>query len=341
MVGLLLGFVLRSMDQSADEILLEGLYAACRSVIWFMAFALFLKIPCSGPARSVAVMVGVTALLVNLLFSGGIAMPSVAQPLWIMVALALNSYSPAPSEDASSVNWLLRILPVPVLAGIAWAYFVFLCWPALSAENTLAQARLHYAEWRDITESIKADEPPAQQLRAASRAGYFLDTAILKPVQRAVDADPGNALPWLELAEWYGELCKVSPTPEQMERVSRKAIHCAGQAQALDPENKEPYLFKHKLHLLLAARFQPREKEEYGYAVQAMRAAVERDPTDARLRYKLIKTLFLADLSADGRRQAKVAAELDEQATRPERKLTSLEREEVQKWLTSDTESPR
>jgi hypothetical protein len=334
LAGLVLGFVLRSMGQSADEMLLEGFFSACRSIIWFATFALFFRIPCSGRGRSVALTAGAAALLVNLLFSGGIAMPSVAQPLWIIVALALNTMAPPPPRDVPSTHWSLRILPLLVMGGIGLAYFAFLCFPAISCDNALAQARQHYAKWRDVTDNISADEPQAQRFQAASRAGYYLETRILKPVERAVEADPGNASAWLELAEWYGELCKLSRTPQQMERVSRKAIRCAEQAQSLDPDNKEPYLLKHKLHLLLAQRFKPREKEENGYAAEAMRAAVDRDPTNARLRYQLVETLFLADLPVDGRRHANIALELDEQATRPERRLTGPQREQIRTWLT-------
>jgi O-antigen ligase len=333
LVGLGLGFVLRSVDQSADEILLEAFFAACRSIIWFAAFALFFRIPCSGSVRALALTAGVAALLVNLLFSGGIAMPSVAQPLWVVVALALNSFHSPPPDDARSSHWLVRLVPLPVLASICLAYFVLLCYPAISCEGALAQARQHYVEWRVITDSLRAEDPPAQQLRTASRASYYLEMTILTPVERAVAADTGNALAWLELAEWYGELWKVCPTPDQMERISRKALQCAETAESLDPDNKEPYLFKHKLHLALAEHFKQRAKEEYAYAAKAMRAAVERDPTSASLRYQLVQTLFLAQLSLDGRSQAQVALELDEQATRPERQLTPPQREQLRTWL--------
>jgi hypothetical protein len=335
LTGMILGFVLRAMEQSADEILLEAFFAVCRSVLWFAAFAFFSKIPISRTARSIALLAGVAALLANLLFSGGIAMPSVAQPLWIMVALALNSLGSGTAEGARPVSWPRRLLPLPVLAGSALAYYLLLCYPAISCESALAVAREHYVQWRVILGSLTEDIPQTQRFEAASRAGYFLETTILKPVEQAVGADPGNSLAWLELAEWYRELCKVSPTAEQTERISRQASACAEQAHSLDPDNKEPFLFKHKLHWMLAERFKEREKEEYGYAADAMRAAVERDPTDARLRYQLVKTLFLADLPVEGRGQAKVALELDEQATRPERQLTAPEREQLKSWLTT------
>jgi hypothetical protein len=336
LAGLVLGFVLRSWGQSADEVLLEGAFSVCRGLIWLAAFAFFLRIPCSRAVRSMALTAGVGALLVNLLFSGGIAMPSVAQPLWIMVALTLNSLDSPPAADGRSTNPVLRIAPLPILAGIGLAYFVLLFYPAYSCANAMAQAREHYPQWREILESIRGDASPAQRFQAASRASYYLETTILKPVERAVEADPRNALAWLELAEWYRELCQISPTSEQLEHVSGRALDCAEKAQVLDPDNKDPYLFKHKLHLLLAQRFKQREKDEYGRAAAALRAAVERDPTNASLQYQLVETLFLADLPVHGRSHARIAQQLDAIATRPERKLTATQRKQLQSWLAGE-----
>src|SRR5262249_28383877 len=65
MVGLVLGFMLKAIDQSGDEILVEGAYAACRSLVWFAAFALFDRIPWSGISLPIALTAGVSALLLN------------------------------------------------------------------------------------------------------------------------------------------------------------------------------------------------------------------------------------------------------------------------------------
>src|SRR5207248_976603 len=77
MAGLILGFVLwalgQSGDNAADEILLGGLIAAVRSVIWFAAFAVFERVPWPAPVRAPLLAVGVAALLLNLSVSGGIS----------------------------------------------------------------------------------------------------------------------------------------------------------------------------------------------------------------------------------------------------------------------------
>src|SRR5262249_12315460 len=107
----------------------------------------------------------------------------------------------------------------------------------------------------------------------------------------------------------------------------------AKQAQRLDPDNKDPYLFKHAFHTRIAQRFRQQEKAQYALAAEAMRGAVERDPTSARLRYQLAEAHFLAELPVNGPRQAQMARELDEQSTQPDRQLTEAQREQVRKWL--------
>ena len=70
-----------------------------------------------------------------------------------------------------------------------------------------------------------------------------------------------------------------------------------------------------------------------GHAAAAMSAAVQRDPSNSRLRYQLADVLFSAELQIEGRRHASKARELDEQATTPERELTAGQRAQIQKWL--------
>jgi hypothetical protein len=370
MLGLILGFVLRAMDQSPDEILLEGAYSFCRAIVWFAAFALFYSIPWFGPSRIVALLAGIAALLLNLLVSGGIGMPSVAQPLWIMAALTLNSLGPfAPSPDSTfsprgnggegrvrprPASWLLRMLPLPLLSGLGLAYVLLLFCPAVGCGDALAQARHYYADWPHVRSILDYDkcyvaglfasgtaEPlhplpmlalrPDELAKQASARVRFVNhylLEILGPLEHAVVADPGNASAWLELAEWYAEQAKINS-----ESNFTKAIQCAEQARLLDPDNKEPYLFKGRLYRFLAERFKQHEKADYGRAAAAIRAAVQRDPTDARLRYQLAETLFLADLPVDGRYHAKIAQELDDQATQPERELTDVQRKQIRAWL--------
>ena len=87
MFGLLLTFVLRISELPKDEIVSETVKAGVASVFWFGAFALFEQIRWSKQARLLVLVAGVTAMLLNLLVSGGINDPSVAGLLWCAAAL--------------------------------------------------------------------------------------------------------------------------------------------------------------------------------------------------------------------------------------------------------------
>jgi|GEM_PF-1951222 len=99
--GILLGFLLRAGELSADQLPLETGLSMMRAVVWFAVFVVLDCIAWTGKSRTMALAAGVMALLLNLGISGGIAWPSVAQPLWVMVALALVSAEAAAAEEKS------------------------------------------------------------------------------------------------------------------------------------------------------------------------------------------------------------------------------------------------
>ena len=111
-VGLMLAFLLRAGDwdraRSAPK--------ACSR--WHGPLSGFWHSPSSRPLPSIGrsllltMGVGVTALLCNLLISGGISQPSVAQPLWTMAALALPVMRRAvdPTGGWHGPGWLLCLV---------------------------------------------------------------------------------------------------------------------------------------------------------------------------------------------------------------------------------------
>src|SRR5437588_797133 len=120
------------------------------------------------------------ALLLNLCISGGITCSSVAQPLWIVAALALVSVNfgtqtegsaveariayqghqdhrpkQPNSQPASETNYsvfgtrfstLSRALPLPILAGLAIAYLMLVFSPLTRSATYMAAARSNYGE---------------------------------------------------------------------------------------------------------------------------------------------------------------------------------------------------
>ena len=70
---------------------------------------------------------------------GGIGFPSVAGPLWVAVALALNAASLRP------VSWLSRsgaamILPLPIFIGVFLGYGVYILYPVLDSDGLIREA---------------------------------------------------------------------------------------------------------------------------------------------------------------------------------------------------------
>jgi putative inorganic carbon (HCO3(-)) transporter len=123
MAGLFLAFLLRVLGMNADEILLEGVSSGVRAVIWFAAFALFDGLLWIGPSLVLALVMGFAAALLNLLVSGGITAPSLAQVSWVVAALALNGREPQPEPHTGGGDWLRRVLPAPLLAAVCLTYF--------------------------------------------------------------------------------------------------------------------------------------------------------------------------------------------------------------------------
>src|SRR5262249_842050 len=180
--GLLLGFVLRAGNMAPEFILMEGVMAGIRSVIWFVAFAVIDGVLWRSAGRPLVLAAGVLALLVNLLFSGGIGLPSVAQPLWIMAALALNVALPPGGEAAKTAgNWVWTVLPVPALAVLWLVYLAMVYGPVTNAADAVAQARHHYLEWRDVQEPdwrvrFFSTDKAEQRRHYSNRAHRFLES---------------------------------------------------------------------------------------------------------------------------------------------------------------------
>jgi O-antigen ligase len=331
--GLLVGFLLRAGGLSGDDILVEGFVSGARSVLWFAVFALLDGIPWSGPTRLVALLAGVVALLINLTVSGGIGLPSVALPLWVVAALALNTLEHSPREW-SAASWVGRYLPLPLTAGLVLAYIAFIFQPITEAAAQLQKARERYGAYeqglQQLLQGLDKETKPEVRWRALAGAVSRLSTDILDPLLRANRADPGDVLPLAELAHWYGQMAKLDPGNRDL---ARKAVDFAEKAQKLDPDGNEGFLAESRVRVQFAEQDKAHAVEEYGYVARALRAAVRNDPTEARLRYEFAEALFKAHNAVEGRREAEEALRLDELAPQPSRKLKSRQREQVLRWL--------
>jgi O-antigen ligase len=318
MAGLLLAFLLRaSAAGSGDEILLEGVAAGGRSVVWFAAFALFWGIPWSGPSLVLALAAGVTACLLNLTVSGGISFPSVAGPLWLVVALALAAVT------AAAPGWPLRLglplfLPLPVLAGAALTYLMLVFVPVVGCNFHLRQAQIGQALFRE-----KAHKPDTVR-----EAGPYLRYAT-DHLQQAHKDDPSDVTPLTALAAWSLEVA-----PLRGARDSSEALRYLDEAKALDPLGKPVRLLVFQARLR-QAELAERNRAAQGQAVEAaLDGVVAVDPSDAaRLHARLAEAWFRLGEAEAGYREAVRAWQEDEAAPGPAYRLPARQRDRVRGWL--------
>src|SRR5262249_9404999 len=157
--------------QSPSELVRQGIVAGARSLIWFAAFALLAGIPWTHRWRVVALTAGISAMLLCFTLTGGFFYPSLALPLWVMAALALNAVPEKPSEWAGNRTGLL--LPVPVLTVVLWVYFLVLFLPVVASAYYAGKARMAYPAWRKLVEPlwvqqmVQAGPNPRLQARSA------------------------------------------------------------------------------------------------------------------------------------------------------------------------------
>jgi O-Antigen ligase len=336
MAGLLLGYLLsqgfRSPDGllllgpiEADEALITGLVAGVRSIIWFAAFALFEGVPWTSRSMRLALAAGVAAVLVNLSVSGGISFPSVAQPLWLVAGLALSTCQTPHTLGARS--WPGRVLPVPVAAGFALAYFVYVFVPVVQgyslAVSAFEAARYYRTDDRDKTRPV--NDPRG-----------FLKQNVLKPLEESVKTDQTNAHRYIQLALWYFEYWKLSnPDPRERRVYALLADRAAREAVQLDPNGREGYLTLYQIHWRFAQTpfvesrklgVEPRE------AADALRRLAQVEPTSAQVRYRLAEVLQAAGEKTEAREVAREGLRLDDLATREQRKLGPAQREQLRIW---------
>jgi hypothetical protein len=336
MAGLILGFVLSSLPglkggESAWEILETGLVAGGRGVLWFAAFALFETVPWTPGVQRRAILAGVLALLFNLGVSGGIALPSVAQPLWIMAALGSNAVCRRVPRPART--WLGVVLPLPLLAAACLFYALTVCVPVSRCQGNLAEVARLTSRWtRELDPAWRASLEPgadtSQRLAVVDQCKRYVDRVVLPRLRTARELDPTNVDPWVDLAFWYGEKWKLAPDLETRAR----AEHAATEAVRIDPEGKGGYLAAYRLNLLFAQFSDRQTRFLLDRAAASLKEVVRRDPTEARLRYQLADLLARAGDDAEARHVADEALRLDAASTEPLRRLTETQRKQAERW---------
>jgi O-antigen ligase/tetratricopeptide (TPR) repeat protein len=347
MAGLILGFVLWTQDLSGDnlgdQMIYGGFKAGIRALFWFGCFALFESIPWSGPSRTLALTAGFAALLLNLLVSDGISLPSVAQPLWIVAALAVNTLS-QPVATLNPKNWLGIMAPIPILAVIWLAYLLFLFDPTVTSCDSLGEGRRLYAHYREKMQELKelGQQKPApdtktvqdlQNLVTRLRAAIPTSLHVAAYGNSRQRQKPFRAEPLVDLAEWFGEEWNLRQAPMELRQ---RAAQYAEAAIKLDPEGLEGYRIKYQLNLMFAKGSTTETKRFHELASEALKVLVRKDPTEAANHFQLADVLFKLGDQTAGKNEAQEALRLDQVSTDLARKLKQSQRQQLLARLDPD-----
>jgi hypothetical protein len=315
-----------------------------RSVAWFGAFALLESVPWTARGRALALAAGVAALLLNLTVSGGIAFPSVAGPLWVVMAVALAAVTPE-SEGKEAASRVARFGPLPVFAALGLSYLVYAFTPV-----TVGRALVQKGDeaGQHFLEQI-AKHPDATYVRPFP----LFREKVTKPLEEAAQEDPDDARIQAIRANWYGELWQLELMGGRDHRKAlpdaETAVGAAVRAQQLDPGEARGYLAEYRLHerfaemLRLVAdkqadrgrkgELEDQVREEYRRGAQALMRHVPNDPANPVLRYRIAVAFFQAGDEAAGKEAAEAALELDLGLKGTARRLTDPQRKDLRKRL--------
>jgi tetratricopeptide (TPR) repeat protein len=336
MAGLTLAFVLWTLDLSkenlADQMTYGTFVAGMRSLIWFAAFGLFESIAWTGPGRTRALIAGVIGLMGSLLVGAGIGYPSVAQPLWVMAALAVNSLGQL-VPIAQPRSWLAAMAPLPVTAVICLGFCIFIYSPVAACMSPLREARSYYG-----TYAVKLEEGQQSESRTAAQQAMVEAqktlTHIVSQLRLSAFGSPRHrgqeavlASPFVELAKWKAEELKHNYAHGQAQiDVRQTARSAAEHAIRLDPDGLDGYWAKYHVNMIFAKGAKTEVQKFYEDASQAMSRLVDLDPTEARFHFELADLQFQLDDQAGWEKESQEALRLDEISTDPTRKLKPSQR---------------
>jgi O-antigen ligase len=337
MAGLVLGFVMRSLPLPPEEIKTEAVIAGVRAVVWFGAFALIYGIRWSGATRVLACVAGVATLLIHAGLAGGLNVPGLSQPMWILAALALNGL---PEQALSSGNSVVERIVMLGFTGLAALLCYFQSFQPMVESAGPNRAALAVGQrYLDARGGFRIPIYPGEK---QPKAADVL-RAIIQELQTAIDADPQNARLWVDLANWNGELFAEFPDTQVGIKARLEAGDAARTAQRLDPRGAAGFLAEARIQLLTVRQSRyitPRTGADPSDIAQSSDAAlslfsklVEADPKNPRLLAQLAEADFTAGDEKQGRINAQGALSLDALTTAESRRLTDRQREHLRQRI--------
>ena len=228
---------------------------------------------------------GAGVLLVHLLAAGGIAYPSLAGSLWLLIAISLKTEAPA--SDAASGSWLRRGAVLLVICAAVIANYLTGYGPVLRSRAALAEAE-------------QADTRSADYVRA---------------LQEAAKADPWWHEPWRRLAEHRLQQWKLRRDEDSLRafhEALQKSIelrpHASGTYRAAGDWMRDVY----------AITRNPKDAEA---AAQHYRRGVDLYPTSAALRAARAIAESEAGHAETAKREAREAVRLHQLTPHADKKL--------------------
>jgi hypothetical protein len=351
MVGLVLGFVLRVNTATPGAILSETYAAAVRSVVWFAVFALFERLAWTDRDRVLALTTGIVALLVNLCVSGGIGFPSVAGPMWVAVALALNAAALQPDRWLSRAGAAM-ILPLPIFLGLFLGYGVYILYPVLDSDSLVRSALQAVAYYQ--SEKNKPLSERSSGIR--DNPTLFIQKGVIERLRQAAQLTPDDARIYVQLAWATNIVWELSQRKSVRELpIAENAIRYGMKATQLDRRGAAGYLVQYQIRLIYAqineasaealrkslgdpVLINEREytaREQYKLAAKTLEDYLPNDPHDAALHYELWRAWSKAGDKDKEREHGEEALRLDDLVTMPARKLTDSQRKKLDEWRSS------
>ncbi|MDW8265374.1 MAG: hypothetical protein RMJ52_08575 [Gemmataceae bacterium] len=340
--GLVLAFVLRVTWLPALEIRTEGLVAGGRSLVWFVFLALFDQVRWTEGRRVGALATGVALAGLFLAFHPGLLDMALLQALVAAAAVAGAGFTAGGSVRLWR-HWWTYVVPVPLAITVVVAYWLTIVVPAAQVASRLHDAFVARARWRAQIEPstrLRLDSPgvPKAMKDEALKEAIKYAAGVIKLLEEAAVADPGNIAPHVEEAYWFGELWLLAPDEGQFstEAVRQTVIV----QQLLDPEGVEGYLAEYRLRRMYAAASRTLQTRgvQLKLAIKALTRLVELRPTAAVYRYWLAETYYWFDSPTEGRKEAEIAWQLDQQNPQAPTSLSERQRQQVQAWLTGGAE---
>jgi hypothetical protein len=288
------------------------------------------------------------------LVSDGLAWPAAAQPFWVLAALTLPAVTRPESAWARSGPG--RVVPLALTGGLLLVFVQQVYRPVVAEAGELRDAHRAEVGFQYKRQAVET-APEGDKSALQEEVDKYLRAMVLGPLERASVANPADEVPYLERSAWRGTEWELFGSPA----AGNAALLRAREAAAVDPRGTAGLRAELRLRVMFAPKKDARQDLQFASAERLIADILERDPTaEARLRFVVTRARFAARdeaaalakaagksgeaaraearavrrLDEAARAEAESVRRLDEAAPGPLYRLTEVQRQQLQKWLT-------